>query len=124
VIIPFIVNDTGGPGPNLALQVIPRVYLDTLFFGGSDSLDLSGIVTDAQKVGLDGSETNVGFSLEGNFIIQDIFSTPVDVIVGGYVSQRQTSIVIERSGEAGEQSKAVASAIWAYGVNFGLELRY
>lgn len=124
VIIPLIVNPDGGPGPNVALQVIPRVFVDTLFFDGSDRLDLSGIVNDAQQVNLGGSESNFGFSLEANVIVQRIFDTPVNLIVGGFVQQRQLVSVIDRSGEVGEKSKASAGGLFSAGASFGAEIPF
>ena len=112
-----------GAGPQLNLTIIPRVFVDTVIFGGSDRLDLAGIVNDRQKVSLSGSDTNIGFAVNVDVSASNLFELPLDVKVGGFVQNRQLITSIRRTGQVNARSNPFAARNMTFGANIGFRYR-
>jgi hypothetical protein len=121
ITIPLITDP--GAGPQLNLTIIPRVFVDTVLFGGSDRLDLAGIVNDRQKVSLSGSDTNVGFAVNVDVSASNLFGLPLDVKVGAFVQDRQIVTSIRRTGQVNARSNPFAARNMTFGANIGFRYR-
>lgn len=110
-------------GGSFSVYAAPYASLNFVGVKGRDGLELSGIVTDSQRVNLDGNKTLPGVRLEAGFDWEPEDS-PVSFYFGARVAHEPDTATVHRSGEIGEQSEAKVKYSTSYGLNASVSFRF
>ena len=101
----------------------PSASLNFVGVKGWDGLELSGVVSDSQRVDLDKNGTLPGVKFVVGFDFEPEGS-PFSLYVGARVAHEPNTATVNRSGEKGEQSEANVKYSTSYGLNASVNFKF
>jgi hypothetical protein len=109
-------------GASWSVFAEPSASLNFISKGGLDTLELSGLVNDFQRVDLDGNETLPGVKLAVGFDFEPEAS-PFSLYVGAVAAYEPNTVTVHRSGELGERSEADVDYSFSYGLRASIVIK-